>query len=91
MTSNIPTKFTGEAALYYGTERLHKVAERLFRNHQLFAMHGWPRDPEQMADIDEAIQLLKDLRKEVLCREMRKAAQYYDMRQDVPYQEVKKS
>ena len=73
MASNIPINFTGEMATYYRAARLQKVADKLFRNHQLWALNAsWPRDPELMADIDEAMQLLQEMRKDALYQEVKK-------------------
>ena len=73
MASNIPMNFTGEMATYYRACRLQKKADKIFRTYQLWALNvSWPRDPEVMADIDEAMQLLQEMRKDALYQEVKK-------------------
>lgn len=73
MASNIPLNFKGEMATYYRACRLQKTADKLFRNHQLWALNpSWPRDPELLADIDECMQLLQEMRKDALYQEVKK-------------------
>lgn len=73
MASNIPFNLKGDMATYYRACRLQKKADKLFRNYQLWALNpGWPRDPELMADIDEAMQLLQEMRKDALYQEVKK-------------------
>lgn len=72
MTS-IPLNLKGEMATYYRAARLQKIADKLFRNHQLYALNAaWPRKQEDLEDIDEAMQLLQEMRKDALYQEVKK-------------------
>lgn len=73
MASNIPLNLKGEMATYYRAVRLQKTADKLFRNYQLWALNpSWPRDPELLADLDQAMQLLQEMRKDALYQEVKK-------------------